>query len=103
MKKELQKPAVPHPASPAKQNHTPAIPAGKFKAICLDLLDQVKERHQEYIITKRGEPFAKLTPVDSTYADPFGFMRGTVIDSAGLLEADNDSWAESESDPLLGA
>jgi prevent-host-death family protein len=79
-----------------------SIPAGQFKAICLDLLDQVKERHQEYVITKRGEPYAKLTMVDSPHADPFGFMRGTVIDSSGVIEADDEPWGESKSDPLHG-
>ena len=79
-----------------------SIPAGQFKAICLDLLDQVKERHQEYVITKRGEPYARLTPVDPQHADPFGFMRGTVIDSSGVIGSDNEPWGESESDPLNG-
>ena len=79
-----------------------SIPAGQFKAICLDLLDQVKERNQEYVITKRGEPYAKLTTVDPQHADPFGFMRGTVIDSSGIIESDNEAWGESESDPLHG-
>ncbi len=77
-----------------------SIPAGQFKAICLDLLDQVKERHQEYVITKRGEPYAKLTTIEPSHADPFGFMRGTVIDSDGILEPDDEPWAESTSDPL---
>ena len=77
-----------------------SIPAGQFKAICLHLLDQVKERHQEYVITKRGEPYAKLTMVDPQHADPFGFMRGTVIDSSGVIESDNEPWGASESDPL---
>lgn len=79
-----------------------SIPAGQFKAICLDLLDQVKERHQEYVITKRGEPYAKLTTVEPQHADPFGFMRGTVVDSSHILESDNEPWGESKSDPLHG-
>ena len=77
------------------------IPAGKFKAICLDLLDQVKERRQEYIITKRGVPFAKLIPVElGEQRSAWGAMRGTVLDSSGLLEPDDEPWGESESDPL---
>ena len=79
-----------------------SIPAGQFKATCLELLDQVKERHQEYVITKRGEPYARLTMVEPQHADPFGFMRGTVIDSTGIIESDNEPWGESESDPLHG-
>ncbi len=79
-----------------------SIPAGQFKAICLELLDQVKERHQEYVITKRGQPYAKLTPVEPRHADPFGFMRGTVVDSSKILEHDDEPWGASKSDPLHG-
>ncbi len=76
------------------------IPAGKFKAICLDLLDRVKEDREEYVITKRGVPFAKLTPVEAHRGSALGFMRGTVINSDALLEPNDEPWGESESDPL---
>ncbi len=87
---------------PAKKNPSPAasIPAGQFKAICLDLLDRVKERNIEYVITKRGEPFARLVPVEGRNADPFGFLRGTVVEDSGIVAPDLDSWTESRSDPL---
>ena len=77
-----------------------SIPAGEFKAKCLDLLDKVKERREEYIITKRGVPFAKLTPVAARAGSALGFMRGTVINSDALLEPNDEPWGESESDPL---
>ena len=78
-----------------------SIPAGEFKAKCLDLLDKVKERREEYIITKRGVPFAKLTPVDPRkQRSALGAMRGTVLDSSRFDEPDNEPWGESESDPL---
>ena len=77
-----------------------SVPAGEFKAICLDLLDQVKERSLEYIITKRGEPFARLGPVETGSADPFGFLRGTVVEGSDIVRADHRSWASAESDPL---
>jgi prevent-host-death family protein len=77
-----------------------SIPAGQFKAICLDLLDRVKERNEEYVITKHGKPFAKLGPVDPGNADPFAFLQGTVIGEASLVESDNESWTQSASDPL---
>jgi len=77
-----------------------SIPAGEFKAKCLDLLDKVKERREEYIITKRGIPFAKLTPIEPAKGSLWGFMKGTVLDSSGLLEPNDEPWGESESDPL---
>ncbi len=86
-----------------KKNLSPnsaSVPAGQFKATCLDLLDQVKERNLEYVITKRGEPFARLCPVDAVSADPFGFLRGTVVEQGDIVSADPASWAPSISDPL---
>jgi prevent-host-death family protein len=40
------------------------IPATKFKAQCLELMDRVAERRATYVITKRGRPVAKLVPAD---------------------------------------
>ena len=77
-----------------------SIPAGEFKAKCLDLLDKVKERREEYIITKRGVPFAKLTPVEPRAGTLWGFMRGTVLKPDVFLEPNDEPWGESESDPL---
>lgn len=78
------------------------IGAGEFKAVCLELMDKVKERHAEYIVTKRGQPYARLVPFDLVSPSPFGFMQGTVLDAGDILEPDVEAWAESETDPLLG-
>ncbi len=43
---------------PAKE-----IPAGEFKATCLRLLDQVSSDGQEFIVTKRGKPVARVVPI----------------------------------------
>ena len=41
------------------------IGAGEFKARCLALLDEVAETGEEIVVTKRGKPVAKLTPIES--------------------------------------
>jgi len=41
------------------------IPAGEFKAKCLALLDEVGERDEEIIVTKRGRPVARIVPVEA--------------------------------------
>lgn len=54
------------------------IAAGKFKATCLQLMDDVNEKNMEIIITKWGKPVAKLTPIqDKTKKSEsfFGFMK----------------------------
>ena len=51
------------------------IPAGKFKAECLALLDRVAETGEPYIVTKRGRPVAEIVPVRTRRARP---LRGSV-------------------------
>ena len=58
------------------QMTTKTIAAGTFKARCLALMDEVKAKRQTLIITKHGEPVAKLVPVDADSDDIFGFFQG---------------------------
>ena len=42
---------------------TRTIAAGELKARCLAILDEVGERDEDVIVTKRGKPVAKLVPL----------------------------------------
>jgi antitoxin (DNA-binding transcriptional repressor) of toxin-antitoxin stability system len=56
---------------------TKTIPAGKFKAQCLALIDDVFDGGEEVLITKRGQVKARLVP--PARKDPesiFGALRG---------------------------
>ncbi len=48
------------------------IPAGRFRARCLALLDEVKATGEEIIITKRGKPVARLVPVEQPWKSLIG-------------------------------
>ena len=50
--------------------------AGKFKAQCLGVMEQVRKTRQPVVITKRGKPIAKLVPADKKPDDVFGCLRG---------------------------
>jgi prevent-host-death family protein len=50
--------------------------AGKFKARCLAVMDDVNATGEPVLITKRGVPVAKVVPVRSKKRDLFGFMAG---------------------------
>ena len=39
------------------------VPAGRFKAECLALLDEVAETGEPVVVTKRGRPVAEVVPV----------------------------------------
>ena len=54
------------------------MPAGEFKARCLEVMDRVERTRRAVIITKRGRPVAKLVPVKRE-AEPFlGSLRGQI-------------------------
>jgi prevent-host-death family protein len=41
-----------------------SIPAARFKAQCLKLLDEVSQTGETIVVTKRGKPVAKVGPVE---------------------------------------
>jgi prevent-host-death family protein len=52
--------------------------AGKFKAQCLAIMDQVLQSGEPVLITKHGKPVAKLVPAERQADDIFGYMSGKV-------------------------
>lgn len=40
------------------------IPATRFKAECLQLLDEVADSGETIVVTKRGKPVARLLPLE---------------------------------------
>lgn len=54
------------------------IAAGAFKTHCLAILDEVQAKRETIVITKRGKPVAKLSPVEKQADDIFGFMKGKI-------------------------
>lgn len=54
------------------------IQAAEFKAVCLGLMDQVNETGAEFVITKRGEPVAKLGPANKDLRPFIGRSRGVI-------------------------
>lgn len=78
------------PRSPSLE----AIPAARFKARCLELMEHVRERRTEYVITKRGKPVAKLAPCDDVPADAFGILAGSVVDHGDIVAPDPEAWGE---------
>lgn len=57
---------------------TMTMPAGKFKAQCLAVMDEVQKKRHAVVITKRGKPVAKLVPVEAQQDEIFGFMKGKI-------------------------
>ena len=72
------------------------IPAGEFKAKCLQLMDDVNEKHISIIITKHGKPIAKLIPIEETPMDLFGCMADAIIINKEIIEPINIHWEANE-------
>jgi prevent-host-death family protein len=50
--------------------------AADFKAKCLDVLDQVAERRESVVVTKRGKPVARVVPIINRPKSLWGAMKG---------------------------
>jgi prevent-host-death family protein len=69
------------------------IPAGRFKAQCLALLDDVNRTHREITITKRGKPVARLVPIgEAKQETAFGFLSGHVIGEGDIVSSTGERW-----------
>jgi prevent-host-death family protein len=71
------------------------IPAGRFKAQCLRLLDEVSETGETIVVTKRGKPVARVEPMGEPPS-----LKGSVIylvDDDELFFSTGEVWdAERE-------
>jgi len=70
-----------------------SVPAGVFKATCLELMDRVRDRREEIVITKYGKPVAKLVPVDDAPPRTVrGWMKGTVLWYGDIISPIDVEW-----------
>ena len=72
------------------------IAAGKFKATCLAVMDEVQARREPVVITKNGKPVAKMVPVEME-EDPlavFRFGKGkiTILGDIIAPASDLEDW-----------
>jgi prevent-host-death family protein len=70
------------------------VPATKFKAQCLALMDRVAERRETYVITKRGKPVAKLVPADPPKPRS---VFGCMADQTEIVgDVEKPAWSEEQ-------
>jgi prevent-host-death family protein len=71
-----------------------SIPAGTFKARCLELMDDVASTGREVVITKRGRPVARLAPVVAARkVDIYGCMAGSVTVVGDIVAPIDVEWS----------
>ncbi len=65
------------------------IAAGQFKARCLALLDEVAATHEEIVVTKRGQPVARVVPIENSSPPS---LAGSVLAHGDLLSPIDEPW-----------
>jgi prevent-host-death family protein len=70
---------------------TTTVPAGEFKAKCLKLIDEVAEKRQSFIVTKRGRPVAEVIPIREKKA-LFGAMKGSGVILGDIISPLDVEW-----------
>ena len=71
-----------------------SITASEFRAKCLALMDEVAETGEEILITKRGQPVARLTAYRERPKTLYGKYRGQIKIYGDLDELDDEGWEE---------
>lgn len=80
------------PPNRSNQREVIEVAAEVFQNSCLQLLDQVRDRSLEVIVTKRGEPVARVVPAGGSLPSAFGFIRGPVAGRGDIVAADHEAW-----------
>ena len=72
------------------------MPAGLFKTNCLAVMDEVKAKRETVVITKHGQPVAKLVPLNTGVDDIFGFFKGKGRITGDVVSPDafSHEWGE---------
>ena len=68
------------------------IGAGKFKAQCLALLDKVAREHETIVVTKRGKPVAKVTPVTQAEKTLREQLKGSILREKDIISPVSIPW-----------
>jgi prevent-host-death family protein len=74
------------------------IKAARFKAECLQLMDQVEKSREPIIITKHGRAVAQLAPVSSGSGSLFGYMKETTRTRGDLIGPVGEKWSAVSGD-----
>ncbi|MBN1894239.1 type II toxin-antitoxin system Phd/YefM family antitoxin [bacterium] len=67
-------------------------PAGKFKALCLSVLDEVSKKREPVLVTKRGKPVAQVVPVPDSEEDGENPLIGSVIFEKNIIDPVDEEW-----------
>ena len=67
------------------------ISASEFKRRCLELLDRIRRRGRQFVITKHGEPIARVIPLRHGLLPLRGLMQDRLVIRGDIVHVD---WTE---------
>jgi prevent-host-death family protein len=71
------------------------VSAADFKANCLSLMDEVRDKGAEFVITKHNQPVARLVPVVEESGKKFvGRGAGVIMVSGDIVAPTSPDWEE---------
>ena len=79
-------------ASQGSPNRPRTIKASEFKAKCLKLMDEVAESGEEIVITKNGQPVARLVAYKAKTSKWFGADEGIVEILGDIISPIDVEW-----------
>ena len=82
----------------AKRDKQPTdqVSASQLKARCSAILEQVVERRQAVVVTRRGRPVARIVPIESEPRSLFGFARGTITVRGDVIAPIDVEWESAK-------
>jgi len=70
--------------------------AGTFKARCLAVMDEVRNKRMSVLITKRGKSVAKLVPADKDGGGIYDFLKGKGTIAGDIVSPAIADWGDLE-------
>ena len=81
-----------HKYAASRRKAPEEVPATAFKDSCLQLIERVRQTHEEIVVTKYGRPVAKLVAFEEGKAPLFGFLEGSVTIHGDIIAPLDDEW-----------
>lgn len=68
------------------------IQAGKFKARCLKVMDEVRKTRRRVIITKRNVPVVEISPIAAESMPLWGCLKGSIHIKGDIIHPIDEEW-----------
>jgi prevent-host-death family protein len=81
-----------HKYAASRRKAPEEVPATAFKDSCLQLIERVRQTHEEIVVTRYGRPVAKLVAFEEGKAPLFGFLEGSVTIHGDIIAPLDEEW-----------